>query len=339
MSDPLPSWELEELQSRAAGGDSDAMYRLAQALSNEDPEASMSLLAQAAELGDWRAAYSLGNRVRFDKPDDTDAAKHWYDLALREAEKAANQGQTEAMVITAYLLRDSDPERSTSWYRKAAEEGHVDAMTQMAILLRDASPAEAFEWEERAISLGSGRAAYNRACHPLSSPAEARRYYQLAANLGNVAALDALGYLEDQNHNEEKAIEWWQQGADRGDAGSMTSLATKCRHRDRGQALRLAKQAAELGNLSAMRLLAVMLEPDDWDAATFWLRKAAALGDPRAIDLVSKMPDRQPALHAIGLRIGRWSLERTARKAAHTTGRERDPMSNGERGAPTSSDS
>ena len=60
--------------------------------------------------------------------------------ARAEYERAAEAGNTSAMLNLGRLLKDSDPEAARGWLERAAEAGHDNAMFHLGELLEDSDP-------------------------------------------------------------------------------------------------------------------------------------------------------------------------------------------------------
>src|SRR5436190_18504277 len=87
--------------------------------------------------------------------------------------------------------------------------------------------------------------------------ANARSWYEKAANLGGAAAMNSLAKLLLQDGNPSAAANWFRKAAQQGLAGAMISL----------------------GHLSEAGLGV----PQDYRTARDWYKKAAERGEPEAM--------------------------------------------------------
>jgi TPR repeat protein len=75
--------------------------------------------------------FNLGLLLEDSDPDD---ARHWW-------KRAADQGNTHAMVKLGELLRTSDPESAQGWWKRAADLGNTDALRNLELSGDDPSTA------------------------------------------------------------------------------------------------------------------------------------------------------------------------------------------------------
>lgn len=212
----------KSLQERAEGGDVAAAYRWGRHLQRTGAFASgSSWVRKAAEQGHVEAqnavayAYRKGHGV-----EQSDAsALEWY-------KRAAEQGHVSAMYNAGFLLASgrlgegdggggggggNDTGEAARWYLKAAERGNVSAAINLGALhARGAagvarSGAEAVRWWKKAATEGrSGTAACNlgnlmaegdRRLGIRPEIDAGRHWWEVAAELGSVAARGSLGRL------------------------------------------------------------------------------------------------------------------------------------------------
>lgn len=152
----------EALLSRAAGGDRDAQFALAERLRRgvgaaPDPARAAEWYRKAAERSHVGAQYALGvlhERGEGVARDDARAAD-WYRLA------AALGGHAEAEFALAQLHYHgrgvaADAGEAVAWYRRAAEHGHPAAQHVLGTIYErgwnvEADLAEAYKWFTLAI--------------------------------------------------------------------------------------------------------------------------------------------------------------------------------------------
>ena len=114
----------------------------------------------------------------------------------RVCERAADAGDTVAMVNLGLLLAEQDPAEARRRFERAADAGDTVAMVNLGLLLAEQDPAEARRRFERAADAGRTEAMI---CLSLllaeQDPAEARRWYERAAGVGRTQAMINLGLL------------------------------------------------------------------------------------------------------------------------------------------------
>lgn len=116
------------------------------------------------------------------------------------------------------------------------------------------------------------------------------KYYEKAAELGNVSAAYMLGkcyYKGDGlNKDEHKAIDYLTKAADLGNLDAIRFLGncylnSEGEIKDENKGLKLLLSAAEFGNTEAMTVLSkYYMEKKNYDQSYYWVQKAASLGDP-----------------------------------------------------------
>ncbi len=126
---------------------------------------------------------------------DTTLAAYNYAFVLQkldrtaEAEeyyrKAAQAGHVDAAYAAGCLLEArNEPAEAERYYRIAAEGGSLDGAFALGVLVRERDPDEALPWFDKAAHAGHVDAAYaaGRLLEARNEPAEAERYYRMAAS-------------------------------------------------------------------------------------------------------------------------------------------------------------
>lgn len=202
---------------------------------------------------------------------DARAAAGW----LRSA---AALGDAPAQLALAFAYADGsgiekDPARSREWLERAARQGFVPAQASLgARLLRTDG---------------------SRAAAPVE--AEGLRLLNAAATHGDVDAQEALALYYDNHDALDPGLvlarRWYEAAADQGDLAAVFALRQllvdgPAGARDVDGAIRWLRRAAALGMRSEGRLGALYFDrhrdADDDREAAWWLRQAAADGDPDA---------------------------------------------------------
>ena len=179
------------LGDRAKNGDADAQYTLGRQYMEKRhrPEKShakgIELLTRAAVQGHSAAQLTLAGiyatgsinftGLPWGPHKDGAKAKHWY---MRAAQQGNRHGQFALGMINMYGIygvQRSDHE-ALKWYLLAAKQGHANAQYQVARFYKEA------------------RGGLSR------SDIEAFNWYKLAAEQGHKRALEALGWLNTDNH-------------------------------------------------------------------------------------------------------------------------------------------
>jgi len=86
----------------------------------------------------WLAKYYTGKAYKQNSDIENDSANYWYKQALPLLEKAANQGQIDAINHLGYMYDnglegvEENNERAVEWYKKGVEKGNSDSMERLA---------------------------------------------------------------------------------------------------------------------------------------------------------------------------------------------------------------
>ena len=261
------------LEQADASGVASARFMLGRALlSGEIPGDSaegLRIVASFAQSGDTLAMMDLGRAMRDGKtiPRDRDAARRWFENAMRAGDPAAKPA-------LASMLYASTGRGVVQFAKleEAAEFGHAGAMSQLGqtYLRGEGIPANAVKgriWLERAAGAGNLHAAQTLGSAYLHGdyglerdPAEGRRLLEKAVAVGDPNAERDLGHALIAP----------------GDSGFAPDV-------ERG--LRLLTLAAQKGDSYAMELLGrtyleggAGIRPDP-ENAEVWLARAADHGD------------------------------------------------------------
>jgi localization factor PodJL len=147
------------------GEDAAAMYVTAvRSIEGQDPQAGLSALRRAADLGYAPAQFYLGKLYESGEAGlQKDAAQ-----ARRWTERAALGGDRKAMhnLALLYFSGDGGPQNQTTaarWFRRAAQLGLVDSQYNLGRLYEEGfgvtvNPAEAYKWYLIAGRAGDGEA-------------------------------------------------------------------------------------------------------------------------------------------------------------------------------------
>ena len=217
------------------------------------------------------AALTLPAFADFDKGWAAYESKQ-YSEALREFNKAAQQGDTSAQFNLGVMYANGrgvpqDHREAVKWFRLAAEQGHALAQNNLGVM-----------YEE-----GRGVPQDHR---------EAVKWYRLAAEQGHARAQNNLGVMYEegrgvpQDHRE--AVKWYRLAAEQGYALAQFNLGLIYANgqgvpQDHREAIKWYRLAAEQGHASAQNNLGVMYAngqgvPQDHREAIKWYRLAAEQG-------------------------------------------------------------
>lgn len=220
---------LEHYSAAAVNGSADAQIALGR-LAYEgggvypDYERAAGWFRLAAAKGDARADVRLGQMLadgRGVRQDKVAAAHHFAKAA------AKNNADGQFYLGLAFLRGDGVPlnyQGAARYFAAASERGHGEAAYHLALL---------FE------STALGRA----------DAAEAARYMRLAAERGEMRAFAAMGLIVHRGDAEGVAADWFERGADAGDAQAALLYAVALskgdgRPKDIAAAAHLARKLA-----------------------------------------------------------------------------------------------
>ena len=150
---------------------------------NGDLRAARRSLEHAAQIGDGRAAYTLGVLAYQAKPTDLSSALRWWRIA-------AQAGHADAQYSLGLLLADKPDHRSEAdaAFEAAAAQQHVLACFALGTRLATRDETAARRWLQCAAVQGYAPAQFNlatllaRAARDSAELAAARRWYAAAAS-------------------------------------------------------------------------------------------------------------------------------------------------------------
>lgn len=133
--------------------------------------------------------------------------------------------------------------------------------------------------------------------------AQAKEWWEKAAELGDAAAMSNVGVLYEYGEGVEydytQAVEWYEKGAELGNDTAMRGIGLmyatgKGVKQDYARAIEWWEEAAALGNIDAMRDIGVMYEDgqgveQDYAQAAEWYERAAELGNVDAMNNIGNM--------------------------------------------------
>jgi uncharacterized protein len=169
------------------------------------------VLGAPSVLAEEDAAEMLARGDQAFSSGDLIEAMQWY-------RGAAEKGHPAAQIKYGYILdRSEDNEAAVVWYRKAAEQAHAPGQYALA--------------QSYATGEGVPR-----------DMAEARRWWELAAEQNHVDAIVALATEAERGarpsaESLKEALVYWQRAARLGDSGAMSRLAQAYRKGELGLAI------------------------------------------------------------------------------------------------------
>lgn len=232
------------------------------------PEMTPNGLRKAAESGDARAQYRLGQCYFWGQglPKDNTEALKWY-------RKAAEQGNADAQSQLGALIGNGcgiaqDYGEAIKWFRKAAQQGNAsaeDSLGQCYFYGRGLpiDYTEAVKWFRKAAEQGMAGAQANLGYSFLRGKgvpqdyAQAIKCFRSAAEQGNDFAQNHLGncYRDGQGVAQDyaEAIKWFREAAEQGSAYAQYSLGAlfwkgEGVSRDYTAAVKWLRRAAEQGD-------------------------------------------------------------------------------------------
>jgi uncharacterized protein len=265
----------------------------------KDPQATLLRLRQAANAGDARAQFLLGQIHCEGRGVPIDAVEglHWYRLA-------AHAGDATAMNMVGRcheLGRGTavDESLAAAWYRKAASHGHDWGMYNYANLLATG----------RGVARDRG---------------EALRLYREAAHQGHAKSMNLVGrYLEEGWEGPKDADaghDWYRRSAEAGDFRGQASHAFVLAQKGRmDEAEGWLRQAVSLGSRSFLEYLRLELVA----AAMVELRVIVELAGARLAgmrpDPGRDKADENPMQSSAGRLPGSEDFEPSSRKLRENT--------------------
>ena len=214
---------------------------------DENAKSAFKWFRRGAEKGHPMSLYKFGQcyKLGYGTDKDEDEAQKWQNKAVEVWKKAADGGDTDAMVRLAELYKggdvvELDKEEAVKWYRKAAESGNADAQLRLALCYHDGEGIEEDVEEAAKWMLKSAEQGTSRESQWLMG-----RFYE-----------DGTGVEQ----NLAEAVKWFERSAKKGFNPAKYSLAMCYLHgkgvqKDESRAEELLKDAAANGNESAKREL------------------------------------------------------------------------------------
>ena len=172
------------------------------------------------------------------------------ELAL--IKEKAGKGDAESQYELGKFYLGKDLKEAGAWYRKAADQGHAKAQSEMGVFNKNgwidgASPAEAKRWWLLAAAQGDADA-----CSSLALDAQRQ---SLEARLKGNATL--------QKQFRDEAIRWYTKAAEAGDRGSQFELGE------------MYNRMNDLGQSGKTRPYGITDADCDFESAMKWYLKAA----------------------------------------------------------------
>ena len=250
-------------------------------------------------------------------------AKSWYEKAIYTLTQLANKGDPDTMLALAKMYEhgfgvEKNSKQSLLWYQKAfqqfrkltkAEESHVQiySMVSLGIMYDmgmgvNVDKSKSTYWFTEASKIGGTSTLwkiakmYTKGEHVQKSKSQANLWnrklanlYEVEANRGNLKSMRALAnmYVEGKkiDKDPQKAFEWSEKAAKKGDEGAMYLLAQMY---DQGQgvdkntekAIKWYEKAAKKGNESALLNLTVrFFENKQLEKAVYWAERARGINN------------------------------------------------------------
>lgn len=205
--------EFEDLREKAKEGDSVAQYKIGYRLIEgktvqKDVKEGVKWLEASAKSANPNAQLILG-----DLYGRGEGVQKSYEIGISWYQKAAKAGHPEALYKMGLLMittrRDSDNvAKGEDFIRSSANKGNVNAQYELGLIYARGSEAFHVDGEE------------------------AIRWFQKASEKGHLPSLNLLGYLyANGTHdkkvkiNEELAIKYWKEAADKDYAEAQYNLA------------------------------------------------------------------------------------------------------------------
>lgn len=278
-----------------------------------DPQLGLRWYQRAAEHGNDQAIAALARTYAY----GLDGVAVDLERALGYLRPAALAGGSASQYQYAELLADGGTgtkqlDKAFYWYRKAARQGHAQAQIALGLAFYNGHGTArdlrlAGWWLERAVQstdrIVSAAAANLRgqvaAGTNAEDPAEAKKWYRLAAEGGNTDGMAHLGERLLVEGDTAKGLVWLGRAADHHNTLAMTRLGafyldgtrlSTDRATDRTTAQQWLQRAADRGDPSAMTLLgALLIDQGQWKQGRRWLQSAAADRYPDAMYRLAKL--------------------------------------------------
>jgi len=216
-----------------------AVLDAAWSLQAQDTNLTFQATQAAAEKGDAKAQYELGNLYEKQRS-YVKAAEYW--------RKSAEQGYAPAEAATGYAFGTGkgmgrNIASAIMWYRKAADQGYALAEYAMGNFYATGrgvtnDMAQALEWWHKAADQNQPDAETAIGdYHFIASPergtnnlnyGEAVKWFRRAASHGSAAAMNYLGLAfaggMGMNIDQKESARWYLMAAERGDARAEANI-------------------------------------------------------------------------------------------------------------------
>ncbi|MDG4594290.1 MAG: SEL1-like repeat protein [Candidatus Contendobacter sp.] len=255
-------------------------------------QVDVQAVRQKAEQGDAAAQFNLGLMYANGKgvKQDYAQARQWF-------QKAAEQGDAAAQFILGVMYYEGkwvkqDYGQARQWFQKAVDQG-LAGVQQVFI-------DHGMDRNEALIAFASMQyllgVMYGNGYGVKQDYAQARQWYQKAAEQGNAEAQFNLGVMYANGYGVKQdyaqARQWFQKAADQGLANAQFNLGVMYDEgqgvkQDYSQARQWYQKAAEQGEADAQSNLGMMYSEgkgvkQDYSQAIQWYQKAAEQGHANA---------------------------------------------------------
>jgi TPR repeat protein len=312
----------------------------------QDRDDNLTVLRSAADAGDLRGLFALGNRFLHGQGVARD-----YQQALAYFRAAADQGFPPAenqlgVMYERGLGVPKDYLGAMNYFRQAADQGYPLAQYNLGRLY-DAGLGtrvdnqRAFDWFRKAANQGQPDAQdavgfyYQRGVGAPQVFGWALDWYQKAANQGSAQAANDIGHLYQTGlgvqRDYEQALSWYYKAAEQGNSDAQDNIGYMYEHGlglepDFTQAQMWFRRAAGQGSMGAANNLGYMYDKGegvrpDYGRALAWYQVAANQGYKTAIEniellrnkLQSSDPEQWEAANRYARRVAQEQSERIAR--------------------------
>ena len=286
-------------RERAEKGDSAAWQHMADLLRNSPlyhPQQELEWTRRAAEGGDADACIVMGEACETGRhvPRDAQQAAHWH-------ERAAAILRAEGGDADLYLEL-GDLQGWREHLHEQAEAGSAESCGRLASLYRKGMPpfpqddVQAAHWQEKAETIlrvraesGDSSACLELAWH--ADGADARHWFQRAAELGHSEGMFQLGQALRLGKDLKQAYQWLQRAAEKGHPGALGQcFVSACisTREEKPLARHVLDALGKAGHAEGCYILGLMHASDGVgvlpgkhkrEHAIQWLEKAAAAGD------------------------------------------------------------
>lgn len=258
----------------------------------EDKEEAHRLWLRAAELGNPDALFCIGQDYYFGEngvPEDKRRAIDYYRLAAEQDHPAALCKLGYAYLSGEDDFLEPDSAIAFDFFRRSAEQERQEAKTMLGSMYyigdgveQDYAKAlELFrqtaychnEWAAKTSCFYLGEM-YRRGSGVDNDDKEALRYYKHAADMGYALAMTEMGFMLSMgrgcNMDMDRAVQYWEQGVEAGEAMSAHYLSFYWEDAEWGndpeKANYYQQLAADMGDEDAQREIELGLRPGEQPA-------------------------------------------------------------------------